>query len=325
MEQFFKIFDHFLDGVLIINAQKEVLYFNSIVQSLFKLRLKSVLGKKSYDHFIFNQNDLFCMKNGDTGKDVSSQYFEVNFTSSKQAEGKVQIMIQPVTIDPFPAMWLVYLHNVTDEINLTNAFKNEAKEKEKANEFIFKIQDDLKEYSKMALKDEMTGLGNFRFFEREMVTRLNNALAEHTPLGLVIMDVDKFKVFNDTYGHQQGDEVLRQVAKAINHHVRQSDVVARYGGEEFVMILQNCSLSALEAVCEKVRKAVANVQVPYLKSPGEMLSVSISLGGITIDPNEVIQSGVSNYSSMLEVADKNLYEAKHAGRNRSTVSCWKAS
>jgi diguanylate cyclase (GGDEF)-like protein len=323
LEHFFKIFDHFLDGVLIINDQKEVLYFNAVAQGLFKLRLKSVLGKKSYDHFIFNHGELFCMPNGTLGQDEASQYFEVDFTSSKQARGKVQIMVQPIHMSPLPPMWLIYFHNVADEINLTNAFKNEAQEKEKAKEIIFKIQDHLNEFSQMALKDEMTGLGNFRFFEREVMNRLNNSLSDHTPLGLVMMDVDKFKVFNDTYGHQQGDEVLKQVAKALNQSVRQSDVIARYGGEEFVMILQNCHLSSLEIVCEKVRKAVEEVQVPYLKKPGEMLWVTISLGGISIDPDEVIKSGISHYAPLLEVADQNLYQAKHSGRNRAIVSTWK--
>ncbi len=322
MDNFFKIFDYFLDGILIINEQKDVLYFNTSAQSIFKLRIKSVLGKKSYDHFILKNQDLFCMENGTLGKNHQSQYFEVDFRSSREASGKVQVMIQPFTLDNCPPLWLVYFHNVSDEISLSNAFKNEAKEKEMANEMIFKIQDHLKEFSDMALKDQMTGLGNFRYFEREVVAKLNESLTSKSSLGLVIMDVDKFKVFNDTYGHQQGDEVLRYVGKALNDSVRKSDIVARYGGEEFVLIVPNCGVKELEYVCEKVRKSVESVKVPYLNKPGEFLSVTISLGGISISPEILISSGVSDYKALLEQADKNLYHSKESGRNRATVTEW---
>ena len=322
LDNFFKIFDYFLDGILIINEQKDVLYFNNSAQGIFKLRIKSVIGKKSYDHFIFKNKDLFCMQNGSLGKDHQSQYYEVDFSSSKDATGKVQVMIQPFNLENQPPMWLVYFHNVSDEISLSNAFKNEAKEKEIANETIFKIQDHLKEFSDMALKDQMTGLGNFRYFEREVVAKLNESLITKSSLGLVIMDVDKFKVFNDTYGHQQGDEVLRYVGKALNGSVRKSDIVARYGGEEFVLIVPNCELSELHIVCEKVRTSVESIQVPYLKKPGEFLSVTISLGGISISSELLFSSGIKEYKSLLEQADKNLYHSKENGRNRATVTQW---
>ena len=322
MDNFYKIFEYFLDGVLIINEQKDVVYFNNSAQNIFKLRTKSVFGKKSYDHFLFKNQDLFCMKDGTVGKDQQSQYFEVDFRSSKDAKGKVQVMIQPFSLENLPSLWLVYFHNVSDEINLSHAFKNEAKEKEIANEMIFKIQDHLKEFSELALKDQMTGLGNFRYFEREIVAKLNESLKTKLPLGLIIMDVDKFKIFNDSYGHQQGDEVLRYVGKALNGTTRTSDIVARYGGEEFVLIVPNCGLKELEFVCEKVRKSVESIKVPYLKEPGHFLSVTISLGGISIAPYILVSNLVMDYKALLEQADRNLYHSKESGRNRATVTDW---
>ena len=99
-------------------------------------------------------------------------------------------------------------------------------------------------------------------------------------------------------------------------------MVARYGGEEFVMILANCNLDGLNVVCEKVRKAIEETLVPYLKMPGQSLQVTMSLGGISIDPELLIKSGISDFKLLLEEADKNLYEAKHQGRNRSITSNW---
>jgi diguanylate cyclase (GGDEF)-like protein len=323
LEQFFRVFDDFLDAVMIINDQKEILYLNTSGENLFHLRLKRILSKKSYECVTFSLDHLFCMPDGVTGKESPSQYFEVDFTTPKDIKGKVQIMITPVSLEGLPEMWLIYFHNVTDEINLSSAYITESKEKAKASGELFKIQGDLKEYSEMALKDQMTGLGNYRYFEQQMVKTLNNIALENKPIGLVIMDVDKFKVFNDTYGHQQGDEVLRHVGKCLTHSVRATDVVARYGGEEFVMILNNCHLEGLKVVCEKVRKSIEETMVPYLKMPGEFLHVTLSLGGITIDPEMLMASGINDFKTLLEEADKNLYEAKHTGRNRFVTSTWK--
>ncbi len=322
LEQFFKIFDDFLDGVMIFNDQREMLYLNSACENLFNLRLKRVIGKKCFEFVTFNEDHLFCMPNGETGKNSPSQYFEVDFTTQKKTSGKVQVMIEPISLEGFPSLWLAYFHNVTDEINLSSAYISESKEKAKANVELFKVQGDLKEYSSMALTDQMTGLGNYRFFEQQIVKALNACSLDQKPLGLVMMDVDKFKVFNDTYGHQQGDEVLKQVGKCLTKSIRATDIVARYGGEEFVMILNNCPIEGLEIVCEKVRKAIEDTLVPYLKEPGKNLKVTMSLGGISIDSHHLAESGISDFKSLLEVADKNLYEAKHAGRNRFIVSTW---
>lgn len=168
----------------------------------------------------------------------------------------------------------------------------------------------------------MTGLPNFRSFQSNIVEELNNCIQKKTPLGLVIMDVDKFKVFNDTYGHQQGDEVLRYVAKALQSGVRGSDKVARYGGEEFVMILPDTPLAGVRVACEKVRKNIEETQVPYLAKEGEVLSVTSSFGGVCIEPEKLKESGVTDFKIFVENADQNLYEAKEGGRNCSVVSLW---
>jgi PleD family two-component response regulator len=88
------------------------------------------------------------------------------------------------------------------------------------------------------------------------------------------------------------------------------------------MILNNCHLEGLQVVCEKVRKSIEETMVPYLKMPGEFLHVTLSLGGITIAPEMLVASGISDFKTLLEEADKNLYEAKHSGRNRFVTSTW---
>jgi diguanylate cyclase len=215
---------------------------------------------------------------------------------------------------------MVYFHNVADEINLSTSLRLEVEEREKATKTIFKVQSELQEYSELALKDNMTGLGNFRYFETEVLKTLQSSIANNSTFSLVMIDVDKFKTFNDTYGHQQGDEVLRVIGKSISQAVRASDVVARYGGEEFVMILKNTKMTDLERICEKVRLSVQNAKVPKLGKSEEFLSVTISLGGVVIEPSVIREKGITDYKTLLEIADKNLYSAKNGGRNRTVVS-----
>jgi diguanylate cyclase (GGDEF)-like protein len=321
--QKYSIFDEFLDGIFIINEGKQIIYLNQMAALLFQLSAKRVLNKPCFDHFIFDKQDLFCMPEGTLGKDAPSQYHEVSFSSPKGASGFVRVMIQPDLLTEEEKRWIVYFHDVTEEKNLSGKYKSESQQKQKAVDTIFKIQDDLKEVTTMALKDEMTGLNNFRAFNRHLVDELQNSLKSGLPLGLVILDVDKFKVFNDTYGHQQGDEVLRHVAQTYQKNVRGTDIVARYGGEEFVLILPKTDEKGVLTVSEKVRQAVQETKVPYLARPGEFLTVTASFGGLAIYPEDIQKHNISDQKILIEAADKNLYQAKEQGRNRVIVKRWR--
>ncbi len=320
MEEIFKLFDYMLDGIFIINAEKEVVYINVSASLMTKLKPRSIIGKKSYEHLFFDNDKLFCMKDGLLGIDKTSLYHEVDLRTSKDVVIKVQVMIQPMNLINNSPLWLVYFHNVADEINLSNSLKLEVEEREKTKKEIFKVQNELQQYSDLALKDNMTGLGNFRYFEKEVFNTLQSSLDNNSPFSLVMMDVDKFKTFNDSYGHQQGDEVLRVIGKTIARSVRATDVIARYGGEEFVMILKNSKITDLERICEKIRLNVQNAKVPKLADPKEFLSVTISLGGVFIDSSVLLEKGIKDYKTLLEIADRNLYSAKNGGRNRTVVS-----
>lgn len=111
----YNIFDFFLDGIFVIDENKNIVYCNQVAANLFGLRVKRLLNKPAYDHFIFNDSSLFCMQEGEIGKDSASKYVEVDFTSSKGAEGSVQVMIQPDKANQDGSFWIVYFHDVTDE------------------------------------------------------------------------------------------------------------------------------------------------------------------------------------------------------------------
>ncbi len=162
--------------------------------------------------------------------------------------------------------------------------------------------------------DELTQLANRRSFQEHLTEEWQRALRSRAPLSLIICDVDYFKFYNDTYGHPQGDECLRQVASAIGQAVRRpSDLAARYGGEEFVILLPNTSSDGAQQVA---KDAAANVQSLQLEHKSSKVSphVTISLGVTTVMPNQTL-----SVSTLVDTADLGLYEAKRRGRNQMVL------
>jgi diguanylate cyclase (GGDEF)-like protein len=158
--------------------------------------------------------------------------------------------------------------------------------------------------------DILSGLPNRRRFDEEFARAFGSAIRRSAPIGVAIVDIDRFKDYNDAFGHQAGDEALRRIAQAIAESVERSgDFAARYGGEEFVVILEDTTLGGAVGVAERIRGAVldAGIRAPA----GGLLSVSAGVAA---------RLPGSTGEALLRQADEALYDAKNAGRNR--VSSW---
>lgn len=164
----------------------------------------------------------------------------------------------------------------------------------------------------LAMTDALTGLRNARFFDPYLEHELAASERDQLPLGLVILDVDLFKQFNDTHGHPAGDEALRALARILRSTIRTSDVVARYGGEEFVIALRHAGLEESRMVAEKIRAAVEQNVVDI--GPGRYARITASFGVAGTDVHKVDQKG------LMALADAALYRAKEAGRNRVEIA-----
>jgi diguanylate cyclase (GGDEF)-like protein/PAS domain S-box-containing protein len=165
------------------------------------------------------------------------------------------------------------------------------------------------ELARRADTDGLTGLSNRRRFDEELASQTERATLTDAPLSLLLIDVDRFKLFNDTYGHQAGDECLRRVARAIQSSARPTDICARYGGEEIAVILPGADGAAAHQVGEGARAAVAALQIPHVGS--DIGHVTISVGCASRAP-AADQEG----ADLVREADRLLYEAKRTGRNK---------
>lgn len=170
------------------------------------------------------------------------------------------------------------------------------------------------ELSSLALKDGLTNIANRRAFDAAMQRELARARRDGTSVALLMLDVDHFKKFNDSYGHQAGDACLRRIASTISSQVtRPADLPARYGGEEFVVLLPATSPHGVATVAERIREAVAALQIEHANSVEGRVTVSI--GGATMNP--AIDADPAH---LISAADKALYEAKREGRNQFKVN-----
>lgn len=159
----------------------------------------------------------------------------------------------------------------------------------------------------LARHDGLTGLLNRRHWEQ----CLEREFARHTrysnPASLVLFDIDHFKQLNDSYGHQAGDEVIRQVAGVTRQMARDTDYAGRYGGEEFVVLLPDTPLTGAALFAERLRKAIEQLDIVHAQ---QHLNCSVSIGVACM------HNGMSHYTMLIEEADKALYRAKCSGRNR---------
>lgn len=159
-----------------------------------------------------------------------------------------------------------------------------------------------------AMLDPLTGVKNRKTFDLELARLIRTAHDTGEPLALIMADVDHFKQFNDRWGHQTGDHVLRLVADVMNANIKGQDVLARYGGEEFAIILPGTTLSNAVMLADRIRKAVESRRLKKRRTDEDLGVVTLSMGASLLQWNDTAES-------LIERADSLLYAAKNSGRN----------
>ncbi|MDN5347222.1 MAG: hypothetical protein PWP65_786 [Clostridia bacterium] len=173
----------------------------------------------------------------------------------------------------------------------------------------------LEETARLSATDALTGVYNRRFLEAFLEQQLALFARTGQSFAVLMLDLDHFKSFNDTFGHRAGDAALRAVAQALHKNLRAADVVARYGGEEFVVVLPGTDAGAAFEIAERLRQVVAETSLPDPQCPGEFLPPLTVSVGVAACPAHATALG-----ALLHAADAAMYTAKRAGRNRTVVA-----
>jgi diguanylate cyclase len=179
----------------------------------------------------------------------------------------------------------------------------------KSTEEITELRRALDDSRRDALTDSLTGVANRKCFDQKIFAAVEESQANGETLSLIFADIDNFKDFNDTHGHQLGDQVLRLVGRTLHSSLKGKDTAARYGGEEFAIILPDTTSGGATSVAENIRKSIASKRLVRKGSDSNFGAVTISLGVTSYHAAEEV-------SAFIERADQALYTAKKLGRNR---------
>jgi len=296
-DNFYKeIIDNLYDGVYFVNRDRVITYWNKGAERITGYTAQHTVGRACRDNLLNH---------------VTANGIELCLNNCPLAA---------VMEDGNPRDAEVYLHHMNGHrvpvIVRATALRDEkgniigAIETFSNNKTVINARRQLKEMRQIADTDTLTGIGNRKFIEG----RLHAAIAEcnhnNNSAALLFIDIDKFKQFNDTYGHLTGDKVLRMVAHTLRNTLRSTDSVGRWGGEEFAVILNNVTdREDLYEIADKVR---ALVERSRLDIENQNLTVTVSVGATTFIPGDTPES-------FLHRADMLMYQSKENGRNRVTI------
>ncbi len=200
------------------------------------------------------------------------------------------------------------VRNENGDVDSLVGFMFDISERKKTEHQLLDLQ---KELEDLSFKDGLTGVANRRMFDSVLEVEWANAKRNQQPLSLILLDIDYFKQYNDSYGHIQGDDCLKRVAKTLSSSAtRSKDFIARFGGEEFVLVLPETDEKAAKKVAERCRKLIFKEQIPHDSSlVSHVLTISIGVASMTPGHQDEVLAFV-------EEVDRRLYLAKESGRNR---------
>jgi len=298
--EFHQIFNAINDATWVLDNEKTILRINDSFIDLLKLKNRSdAIGKKCYD---LAPSDL-C----NSGK--------CPFESLQNEEQQFEINIELETGgNKISHFWLTakpLLGVANETLGIVVQYKDITKRR-KYEDALKKANSKLK---RLATVDGLTQLANRRFFDETLQKEWLRMRRERRPISLILCDVDFFKLYNDHYGHQEGDECLKAVAESMKNCIhRPSDLVARYGGEEFVVILPNTDSVGACHLAEIMRNSVVSMKRAHVRSKVNDF-ITLSFGVATVVP----QIGGPNADNIIKTADDALYASKEAGRNLVTT------
>ena len=297
MEEIFyrELLNNLYDGVYFVDLERRISFWNKGAEQLTGYSPDEALGRNCWDDFLAHLDDRgeqMC----DTGcplletlKDGKIRDRNVYLLHKKGHRGPVLVRLAPIHDQDKKIIGAVEIFS-----DNSSSVASEMK---------------IEELEKLALLDELTKIGNRRFMEMGLRTKIDEMNRYKSQLGVFFVDIDNFKDINDSYGHTMGDEVLRSVAKTLFGALRPLDILCRWGGEEFVVAVGNLDKEIIAIIAERFRSLIENSSV----SSGETkLRFTVSVGA-------TMALEADSLDSVIKRADQLMYQSKEKGRNRITV------
>lgn len=290
-----KILDTLFDGVYFVDKSRHITYWNAAAERISGYSAADVTGSCCADNLL---------RHIDTGgRELCLDGCPLSASIHDGIPRESQIFLHhknghriPVSVRTSP------IRNDTGEIvGALEVFTD--------NSATLQILREIETLKNEVYSDALTGIGNRKYGEMNLSTRNYEWQEHHIPYGVLFLDVDRFKQFNDDHGHKTGDELLIMVARSISESLRKMDIVARWGGEEFLVVLPGASYVVANAIAERIRMLIEN---SFIMAGDKKLHVTVSIGATVSRPTDTMESIVHR-------ADALMYASKENGRNRVTI------
>jgi diguanylate cyclase len=288
---------------------------NSRINSIFREGDPTVdLAERLYNEFLKAQdaNERISSVSERMSKRIEAVHDAIDtaMTTANAYSGTLQSATGDLNVDLDPdALKLMARRLLAETRRMQDANHQLEQKLEASRDDISQLQRDLDDVRREAMLDPLTKIYNRKFFDDGLIKALSEAKSSGAPLSLMLLDIDHFKRFNDTWGHQTGDQVLRLVAMTLKSNIKGKDIAARYGGEEFAAILPETDLEGAMILADNIRKAVQAKELLKRSTNEKLGRITSSFGVATFRAGDTP-------SSFIERTDRCLYAAKHAGRNR---------
>jgi diguanylate cyclase (GGDEF)-like protein/PAS domain S-box-containing protein len=290
-----RILDNLYEGVYITDRARKIHYWNEAAEEITGFKNSEVIGKHCFENILSHVDD--------SGKNLCTNGCPLSAVMQDGETREMEVFLHhkkghriPISVKALP------LKDAEDNVVGVIEFFSEISERKS-------IIEKIKNLEKLAMLDDLTQLPNRRYMENRLKLALESYLLNNGEFGLIFMDIDNFKVFNDNYGHNIGDKVLKSVARTFASNLRKDDIIGRWGGEEFIGVFSNVNQKQLGKVAEKLRSLVEKTNIEF---EDKGLGVTISLGA------SLIRSGES-IGDLIKRSDELMYISKKNGKNCVTL------
>lgn len=295
-ERLFLLLDNLYEGAYLINSDNEITYWNKSAEQITGYLKSDIVDKiKFYEIFTYISRDGVNLCNSQ-----SFSLFSTLFNNGKiQDNQKNYVRNKAGHQIPVSIRVITFCNKRRSVIENIHLFNDNS-----PRDFLEKEYRELKD---LAVIDQLTKLKNRRYAENIVGEKLSNLKISGLPLGILFIDIDEFKIINDSYGHKVGDLILQMVGQTLLRNVRPSDIVVRWGGDEMIIILNgNLNNSKLSHIANELRVLVENSSADHYKK------ITISIGATLAQEDDTLES-------LIKRADELMYSSKKTGRNCVTV------